>query len=395
MTGPAVPASGSTILVVDDNEANRDLLSRRLRRGGHRVEVAEDGVRALELLAAAPFDLVMLDIMMPGMNGYEVLARLKADPALCHVPVIMITAVDDEASIVRCIEMGAEDYMPKPFNPALLRARVGSSLAKKQLHDREQTYAAGLARELDIGRRIQQGFLPARLPASDGWELAARFAPARQVAGDFYDAFALPHRRVAVLVADVCDKGVGAALFMALFRSLFRALAEQRFASAPPGDPPAAALLDVITSTNDYIGRTHSDANMFATVFFGVLDLASGSLWYANGGHEAPVVLAADGSVRARLGVTGPAVGLMPDLAFRVEEARVGPGEQLLAFTDGVLDARAPSGETFGEERMLRCAASSPGAALEAIERGMAEFCAGEPAFDDVTMLAVRRAAPT
>ncbi|CAA9329641.1 MAG: Serine phosphatase RsbU, regulator of sigma subunit, partial [uncultured Gemmatimonadaceae bacterium] len=238
MTAPAGPGGGCSILVVDDNELNRDLLSRRLRRMGHAVEAVEDGGRALELLSAAPFDLVMLDIMMPGMNGYEVLARLKADPALCHVPVIMITAVDDEASVVRCIELGAEDYMPKPFNPALLKARVGSSLAKKRLHDREQTYAAGLARELDIGRHIQQGFLPARLPAADGWELTARFAPARQVAGDFYDAFLLPHGRLAVLVADVCDKGVGAALFMALFRSLFRALAEQRFTAAASGDAP-------------------------------------------------------------------------------------------------------------------------------------------------------------
>jgi serine phosphatase RsbU (regulator of sigma subunit) len=395
MTAPTDAASGSSILVVDDNELNRDLLSRRLRKGGHRVQVAEHGLRALEMLAAEPFDLVMLDIMMPEMNGYEVLERLKADPALCHVPVIMITAVDDEASVVRCIELGAEDYMPKPFNPSLLRARVSSSLAKKRLHDREQTYAAGLARELEIGRRIQQGFLPARLPESDGWELTACFAPARQVAGDFYDAFALPGGRLALVVADVCDKGVGAALFMALFRSLLRALAEQRFAAAPPDEPPGAALLDVMTATNDYIGRTHSDANMFATVFFGVLDLAAGTLWYANGGHEVPVVLAADGAVRARLEVTGPAVGLMPGLAFRVAEARLAPGEQLLAYTDGVLDARAPAGGTFGEERMLRCAAAAPGATLAAIERGLLEFCAGEPAFDDVTMLAVRRAAAT
>ena len=340
MTAPAAAGSGCSILVVDDNELNRDLLSRRLRKDGHRVEVAEHGRRALEMLSAAPFDLVMLDIMMPEMNGYEVLERLKADPALCHVPVIMITAIDDEASIVRCIELGAEDYMPKPFNPALLRARVGSSLAKKRLHDREQTYAAGLARELDIGRRIQQGFLPTRLPVSGGWELTACFAPARQVAGDFYDAFPLPHGRLAVLVADVCDKGVGAALFMALFRTLFRALSEQRFAGAPPAEPPAAALLDVMTATNDYIGRTHSDANMFATVFFAVLDLATGTIWYANGGHEAPVVLAADGQVRACLDATGPAVGLMPGLAFRVAEGRLDAGEQLLAFTDGVVDAR-------------------------------------------------------
>ncbi len=388
---PQQPDSGCTILVVDDNELNRDILTRRLQRSGHRVHVAEHGRQALEMMAASPFDLVMLDIMMPEMNGYEVLERLKADPALQHVPVIMITAVDDEQSIVRCIELGAEDHMPKPFNPALLKARVSSSLAKKRLHDREQTYALALARELDIGRKIQQGFLPERLPVEAGWELTACFQPARQVAGDFYDAFPLPDEKIAFVVADVCDKGVGAALFMAIFRSLFRALSEQRFMVASSADSPSAALLDVITATNDYIGRTHASANMFATVFFGVLDPKSGRIWYVNGGHEAPVILAPDGSERTRLAPTGPAVGMMPDLEFHVDEAELAPGELLLAYTDGVLDAHSPSGDSFGEDRLLESARSAPTAALDAIQAALASFAEGEPAYDDVTMLAIRR----
>ncbi|MEO7456612.1 MAG: fused response regulator/phosphatase [Gemmatimonadaceae bacterium] len=387
MTAP----SGSTILVVDDNELNRDILTRRLQRSGHVVEVAEHGVRALEMMAATSFDLVMLDIMMPEMNGYEVLARLKADPRLQHVPVIMITAVDDEESIVRCIELGAEDHMPKPFNPALLKARVASSLAKKQLHDREQTYAAGLQRELDIGRRIQEGFLPEHLPEAEGWELRACFVPARQVAGDFYDAFPLPGEKIAFVVADVCDKGVGAALFMAIFRSLFRALAEQRFMVASPADAPSAALLDVVTATNDYIGRTHASANMFATVFFGVLDPVTGHIWYVNGGHEAPIILGAGGAERVRLAPTGPAVGMMPDLQFHVAEASLGVGELLVAYTDGVLDAHDAAGAMFGEERMLASARSSPASALDAIQRALADFSAGVAAYDDVTMLSIRR----
>ncbi|MEP6620592.1 MAG: SpoIIE family protein phosphatase [bacterium] len=393
MTPAGAPVEApSAILVVDDNELNRDILSRRLRKGGHRVEVAEHGAQALDMLAASPFDLVMLDIMMPGMNGYEVLERLKADPELRHVPVIMITAVDDDQSIVRCIELGAEDHMPKPFNPALLHARVASSLAKKRLHDREQLYAASLARELEIGRRIQQGFFPEQLPAIAGWQFASHFQPARQVAGDFYDAFPLPADTIALVIADVCDKGVGAALFMAIFRSLLRALAEQRFTAAAPADAPAAALLDVITATNDYIGRTHASANMFATVFFGVLDPASGRIWYVNGGHEAPIVLTAGGVERTRLVPTGPAVGMMPDLAFRTAEITLAPGEQLLLYTDGVLDSRSPTGEQFGEDRMLSCVRAAPSDALDAIRLAVAAFSAGEPAFDDVTMLSVRRA---
>ena len=125
------------LLVVDDNEANRDILARRLERQGYSVTVAEDGARALDLLADRPFDLILLDILMPGLDGYQVLARLKASEALRHIPVIMISALDELASVVRCIEMGAEDYLPKPFNPVLLRARIGACLEKKRLRDRE------------------------------------------------------------------------------------------------------------------------------------------------------------------------------------------------------------------------------------------------------------------
>jgi hypothetical protein len=137
-------------------------------------------------------------------------------------------------------------------------ASVASSLAKKQLHDGEQRYAKSLERELEIGREIQLGFLPDTLPTPEGWELRAHFGPARQVAGDFYDAFSLPNGSVALVLADVCGKGVGAALFMALFRSLLRALAETEF--------PAAAsiregLCATVQGTNDYIARTHGRAD--------------------------------------------------------------------------------------------------------------------------------------
>jgi len=123
------------ILVVDDNEMNRDMLSRRLQRQGYDVDVAEHGERCVKMMQATPYDLVLLDIMMPRMNGYEVLQHVKADDALKHIPIIMISAVDDLDSVVKCIEMGAEDYLFKPFNPVLLKARVGASLDKKRQMD--------------------------------------------------------------------------------------------------------------------------------------------------------------------------------------------------------------------------------------------------------------------
>lgn len=387
-TPPAMEAA--TILVVDDNEMNRDLLSRRLRREGHTVRVAENGLEAMEMVASSPFDLVMLDIMMPEMNGYEVLERMKASATLRHIPVIMITAIGDAESVIRCIELGAEDHLPKPFNPLLLRARVGASLARKQLHDRQQLYARGLERELEIGREIQAGFLPGELPAPAGWELAARFAPARQVAGDFYDAFVLADGRVALVLADVCGKGVGAALFMALCRTLVRAVAEQRVKAAPPAGVDGLAA--TIAAVSDYIARTHGSASMFATLFIGALEPATGVVEYVNAGHEPPVVVGAGGA-RLRLQPTGPAVGLMEGTSFRSDRVTLARHETLVAFTDGATDARDADGRTFTEERLLALIgepATSAEALLDRVLSAVSAHGAGGEQFDDVTLLALR-----
>lgn len=371
---------------------NRDLLGRRLKQLGHHVEMAVNGREALEKIAAGEYDVVLLDIMMPEVDGYKVLETLRADGTLERLPVIMISAVSEIDSVVRCVEMGATDYLPKPFNPVLLRARVNATLEKKRLRDKERMWAKSMERELDIGREIQASFLPDELPRTAGWEIAARFTPARQVAGDFYDAFPLgSDERMGLVIADVCDKGVGAALFMALFRSLLRAFAERAFGAPAVSD--AARVLSIVVSTNDYIARTHGSANMFATVFFGVLDPASGTLTWINAGHEAPVVLS-DSGVVAHLSPTGPALGMMPGVTFRSEESRLDPGQTLFAWTDGVTDARDGSGKLFSEERLLGLLAeSAPTAAalLDRIEQAVSAHSAGAERSDDVTMLALRR----
>ncbi len=151
------------ILVVDDIEANRALLSRRLTRDGHRVTTAEGGRQALGLLEADDFDLVLLDLMMPEMNGFEVLARIKADPRLHRIPVIMISALDEIDSVVRCIEAGAEDYLPKPFNPVLLKARINAGLEKKRWHERERLYLSRLEDEKEKFERLLLNILPPQI----------------------------------------------------------------------------------------------------------------------------------------------------------------------------------------------------------------------------------------
>ncbi len=144
-----MPASPGVILVVDDNEMNRDVISRQIKRQGHEVMTASSGMQALEMLKAQPFDLILLDIMMPGMNGYEVLERLRADEALRRIPVVVVSAVDDLDSVVRCVELGAEDYLFKPINRTLLRARVDTCLEKRSLQEKEVGYLKEINRLKD------------------------------------------------------------------------------------------------------------------------------------------------------------------------------------------------------------------------------------------------------
>lgn len=398
------------ILVADDVEMNRDLLARRVRRLGHEVLMAEDGVQALALLRERPVDVVLLDIMMPNMNGYEVLEAMVADERLRQVPVIMISAVDDKESIARCIGLGADDYLPKPFDPLILQARLGASLARKRLREREQLYQRSLERELEIGREIQAHFLPDRIPTLPGYDFAARLRSARMVSGDFYDLFPLGDgREMVVVIGDVCDKGVGAALFMALFRSLLRALAEQsdgarwndrgasqdrRRETGPRTAAITGHLLRTITLTNDYIAGTHSRSNMFATVFFAVVDGETGLVQYINAGQEPPVVVGPNG-VR-QLPPTGPALGLLPGLPFEVGQTTLAAGEVLVAWTDGVTEAKTAVGEElFGELRTVETIGtgrSSADALLDGILAAVDAWAAGAEQADDITLLAVRRA---
>jgi two-component system, cell cycle response regulator len=156
----------ASILVVDDDAINRMLLTRELERAGHRVATAEDGGRALAALAAEPFDIVLLDVLMPELDGYDTLARIESDEKLRHVPVIMISALEDIDSVVRCIELGAADYLPKPLDPILLRARINGCLTKKRLHDLEVEYIEQVAYVVEAAEAVEHAaFVPESLDA--------------------------------------------------------------------------------------------------------------------------------------------------------------------------------------------------------------------------------------
>lgn len=255
------------------------------------------------------------------------------------------------------------------------------------------------ARELEIGRRIQADFLPESIPEAEGWEIAPFFEAAREVAGDFYDAFLLqPKGQLVIVIGDVCDKGVGAALFMTLFRSLIRAYCQHGALHDPDGDSETAgragSLLKSATEfTNRYIATTHSKSSMFASVFFGIVDLDSGRLRYVNGGHESPYIFRRDGG-HDTLEVTGGVLGLFPFARYGIAETRLNPGDLLLSYTDGVNEAKNEAGDQFTEERILEAAEEGfeDGATLvQRVLSRILEFRGDAEPSDDITMLALRR----
>jgi sigma-B regulation protein RsbU (phosphoserine phosphatase) len=242
------------------------------------------------------------------------------------------------------------------------------------------------------------------------YEIAASFQPARIVSGDFYDVFQLPDGCMGFVIADVCDKGVGSALYMALFRSLIRVYAIQPLTANKieltlndaeeciSGDDPIQKFdpmigLQAVSSTNNYIADIHGDEGMFATVFFGVLDPSTNHLCYVNGGHE-PLFLIGNDGLKGDLQPTGPAVGMMPDMDFRIGRVFLEPGDTLLGYTDGVTEARSPRDELFTRDRLqtlFGMSSESPAELLDRIQSDLFRFVGGAARNDDVTMLAVRR----
>jgi serine phosphatase RsbU (regulator of sigma subunit) len=315
---------------------------------------------------------------------------------------------DDELGEV----IGAFNQMYRQISDAINERKTAEE-ALLESFQQVEAYSQVLNNELENGRRIQINFLPNQLLQMPGWETAAFFKPARQVAGDFYDIFQLPGGGIGFVVADVCDKGVGAALFMALFRSLIRVFSGQtaldglpltcsetlldepaRFADSSSLDPTHITALKAVKLTNNYIALNHGDLAMFATLFFGILDPVSGSLSYINGGHEPLFIVEPAGGVKEHLSFTGPAVGIEPEIDFKIQQTHMESGDILLGYTDGVTEACASDGAFFTMERLMSLLETPASTATELLDRiasSLQKHVGGADQFDDITLLAIRR----
>jgi sigma-B regulation protein RsbU (phosphoserine phosphatase) len=384
------------VLLVDDEPLNIDLLEQELSGLGLELLTAANGREALERVANSSPDMIFLDLMMPVLDGFGVLKELQANDSWREIPVVIISASNDLTNIVRGIEMGATDFLSKPFEPAILKARLNTGLEKKRLRDLEHRYLKSLKRELEIGREIQAGFLPTDIPQPKGWAIQAHFQAAHEVAGDFYDVFQVGAGKVGLLLGDVTDKGVGSAMYMALYRTILRAsMLADSFAEdleAEDCATPEDCLLHAVRLANRYIFKLHESA-MLATLFFAILNTETGDLCYINAGHDPPCLLRGN-EIQAQIQPTGPIVGAIEDAVYTVETLKLEPGDSLVMYSDGITDAQDERGERFGSERfraLLTEQGESPVDTFDSILAALDEHIAGASQFDDVTLLMVNR----
>lgn len=338
-----LPDITGRILVVDDHPDNREVLAKRLERQGHRTAQAEHGRHALEMLATSPFDLVLLDVMMPEMDGYTALHRMKEDPALRHIPVIMISALDEIESVVRCIETGAEDFLPKPFNPTLLRARIGASLEKKSFRDQEQAYLhtieetqKRLEEELQEAGRYVASILPE--PMEKPFKISWAYDPSTELGGDSFGYHWIDETHFAIYLLDVCGHGVGAALLSVAAINVLRSGAMPNTDLLHPGQ--------VLASLNDAFQMERHN-NMYFTIWYGVYDTVSRKLAHASGGHPPAILLQPSpegGDSLVQLRAPGMIIGAMPGMSYDSEVLTVPPGSRLLVYCDGAYEIKRQDG---------------------------------------------------
>lgn len=372
------------ILVVDDTPSNIQSLAATLKPAGYQVLVATNGQQALDVMAKVRPDLILLDIMMPIMDGFEACANIKANADWHDIPIIFLTAKTETADLVKGFELGAVDYVSKPFNAHELMARVHTHLTVDRLRTSVSEKNAALEKaqqqmsaELDLARAMQVAILPSRFPVAVGCDGAARMLPATTMGGDFYDFIELPGGRIGLVMADVSGKGVPAAFFMAVARTNLNALAAT--ASGPA---------DCLQRTNDVL-LTQNPMDLFVTVFYAVFDPATGVLTYSNGGHNPPLLRRANGQVEMLTSAAGLVLGMFP-ASYDEDTVQLAPGDTLVLYTDGVTEAFNVDVQMYEEARLVERVRDDGGATAKglvtAIFDSVIGFSGAAPQSDDITV---------
>ena len=375
--------SDSRILIVDDVKTNVDILVEALKND-YKLSVALDGAAALRSIEKSLPDLVLLDIVMPGLDGYEVCRRVRAHEAAREVPIMFLSSLEDVKNKAQGFEVGGNDYLTKPFEVLEVKARVRSLLKAKAYAD---AIREAVARDLRIAREIQMGILPADLAAATkgtGLDVHAVIEPAREVGGDLYEVLRASDDRVVVALGDVSGKGIPAALFMAVAVTVLRTLARQ---IAEPDE--------ILRRLNDELSE-QNPRGMFVTLQCLVFDLAQGRVSCAGAGHHQLVIASPGRPPRLACPSSGLPAGLMPSNPIERETLPLEPGDTFVLFSDGVSEAMNGDEDFYGEERLLAALSKTSGATPAETVKGLLAdvraFTAGAKQNDDITILAARYA---
>lgn len=373
----------SRILIVDDVKANVDVLVNALR-DEYKLSVALDGESALRSIEKSVPDLVLLDIMMPGIDGYEVCRRIRAIEAAREVPVMFLSALEDVSNKTMGFEVGGNDYLTKPFEILEVKARVRSLLKAKLYADAVREAAL---RDLRIAREIQMGILPADLAASTKGlplQVAAAIEPARQVGGDLYEVHRASDDRVVVALGDVSGKGIPASLFMAVAVTVLRTLSRQL-------TDPAEILRRLSDELADQNPR-----GMFVTIQCLAFDLAARTVSIAGAGHHDLAILRPGQPPQLAFPSTGLPAGLMPGNQITSDTIALSPGDTFVLFSDGVSEAMNVAEDFFGEARLVETlsplAEAPVGNVVDAVMKAVHAFAAGARQSDDITVVVARYA---
>jgi len=363
---------------VDDAKANLDILVEGLKPD-HKLSLALNGEMALQIAARTPPDLVLLDIMMPGLDGYEVCRRMRQMPETAEVPIMFLSSLEEVQNKTRGFEAGANDYLTKPFEMLEVKARVRSLLKAKAYSDavKEQ-----LAADLRVAREIQMGILPHDFTAVEKAyrvSFGAILEPAREVGGDLYGVCAAGPERLMIFLGDVSGKGIPASMFMVRTVSLARLLARE-----------IAEPKRILERLNDELSADNA-SHMFVTFLCAVFEPATHRLTLASGGHCYPLLLPADGPPCWITKTIGTALGFDSGLEFQAMELTLSDGDAVVFYTDGVSEAFNPERELYGSERLLADASGLAGQSANAISAGLLAkvraFAGTAPQSDDIAIL--------
>jgi len=375
---------GTRLLLLVDDDAENIQVVHSILKDQYKIRVATNGPKALELAKVEPLpDLILLDVMMPQMDGYEVCSHLKADRRTGDIPIMFLTGKTEVSDETRGFEVGAVDYIHKPFSPPIVTARVRTHLMLRDAHETIARQLLAINSELDMARQIQRSILPQQTPNIPGLEIEARYLPMSSVAGDFYDFLLIDEQHAGVLIADVSGHGLPAALIASMLQT---ALAAQ----APHASDPTKILSNL---NRALCGKFQSH---YVTAAYLFLDMQKGTVNYGGAAHPPLLLWKAKSRSVEEIVENGLMLGPFPQSTYSSTTFPIEERDRIVLLTDGIIEAKNSSGKEFGEERLRNIVESSHSLRAhefaDAVLSGLSEWsdnAIGPNQSDDITLLAI------